>query len=78
MAWKAKLQWSANRCHDETYNPAAIAQSVAAYDQQLLSHWQASGRQDGEAWSTNVSSYYARNYRPQLKQDMLSTGIDPQ
>ncbi|NWD77690.1 hypothetical protein HX890_26565 [Pseudomonas gingeri] len=47
-------------------------------DEQLLAHWQASARVDGQAWSESIASYYARNYRLELKQDMLSAGIDTQ
>ncbi|NWD71787.1 nitroreductase family protein [Pseudomonas gingeri] len=74
---KPRLPMSTFR-HDENYNRTAIVQSVAAYDEQLLAHWQASARVDGQAWSESIASYYARNYRLELKQDMLSAGIDTQ
>jgi FMN reductase [NAD(P)H] len=64
--------------HDESYNPAAIVEAVAPYDEQLIAHWQTAVRTDGQPWSKNIAGYYAINYRQQLKQDMLSAGIDTQ
>lgn len=61
--------------HDERYNPVALASAISTYDQQLMRHWQIIGRADGQSWSSTVSRTYARNYRPDLKAQLLANGL---
>ncbi|MBV4455503.1 nitroreductase family protein [Pseudomonas azadiae] len=61
--------------HDERYNRAALAPAISAYDQHLMRHWQIIGRADGQSWSSTVGRTYARNYRPDLKAQLLANGL---
>lgn len=48
--------------HAETYDSAAIAPAIDAYDQEIMDYWAQIGRTDGLPWSENTASYYARVY----------------
>jgi FMN reductase [NAD(P)H] len=40
-----------------------------------MRHWQIIGRADGQSWSSTVGRTYARNYRPDLKAQLLANGL---
>jgi len=61
--------------HNERYNQTELEAVIADYDKRLMGHWQFVGRADGEPWSCSIGRTYARNYRPDLKAQLLANGI---
>jgi FMN reductase [NAD(P)H] len=62
-------------CHYEHYDISALEPAIRAYDQYLMRHWQIIGRADGQSWSNTIGRTYARNYRPELKAQLLINGL---
>ncbi|UII68975.1 nitroreductase family protein [Pseudomonas sp. HN11] len=62
-------------CHYERYTTDALAPAIVAYDQHLMRHWQIIGRADGQSWSSTIGRTYARNYRVDLKAQLLTNGL---
>lgn len=52
--------------HEEQYRSEGLAEQIAAYNQQMVQHWQNIGRGDGESWSDSVSGYYQHIYFPHV------------
>jgi len=61
--------------HDERYDAQALPTAIEAYDAALMEHWQVAGRVEGQNWSGSIGRCYARNYRPQLKAQLLANGL---
>ncbi|MDD1016583.1 nitroreductase family protein [Pseudomonas rubra] len=61
--------------HDERYDAQVLPAAIEAYDATLMEHWQIAGRVEGQSWSSSVGRCYARNYRPQLKAQLLANGL---
>ncbi|CRH37362.1 FMN reductase [NAD(P)H] [Pantoea ananatis] len=52
--------------HEESYHTEGLEQQIAAYNAEMVQHWQATGRADGESWSDSVSGYYQHIYFPKV------------
>lgn len=52
--------------HRETYDAAGLAGHIDAYDQTLMAHWKAIGREDGLPWSQNTAQTYRTVYFPSV------------
>jgi len=52
--------------HEEAYRTAGLEEKIAAYNQEMVQHWQNIGRSDGESWSESVSGYYQNIYFPHV------------
>ncbi|WP_130099337.1 nitroreductase family protein [Siccibacter turicensis] len=61
--------------HDETYKTAGLEEKITRYNQQMLDHWQAIGRTDGDTWSASVSGYYQYVYFPDVLPAILKQGF---
>jgi len=61
--------------HEEAYSSAGLQENIAAYNQEMVQHWQAIGREDGESWSDSVSGYYENIYFPDVLPALLKQGF---
>lgn len=61
--------------HEEHYQQEGLEQHIAAYNDQLLQHWQNIGRSDGENWSDSVSGYYQHIYFPHVLAALKKQGF---
>ena len=61
--------------HDEQYQTEGLEENIAAYNQEMVEHWQAIGRSDGESWSESVSGYYQKIYFPDVLSALLKQGF---
>ncbi|WP_147197365.1 nitroreductase family protein [Pantoea sp. CCBC3-3-1] len=61
--------------HDEQYHTEGLEENIAAYNQEMVEHWQAIGRSDGESWSESVSGYYQKIYFPDVLSALLKQGF---
>lgn len=62
-------------CHDERYQRADLPQHIAAYNAEMVQHWQNIGRGDGESWSESVSGYYSKIYFPDVLSALKKQGF---
>lgn len=53
--------------HKETYQADGLDAAITAYDQTMMAHWQAQGRDDGEPWTISIRDYYSKVYFPNLR-----------
>lgn len=61
--------------HEERYQQEGLTQHIAAYNQEMVQHWQAIGRDDGESWSESVSGYYSKIYFPNVLSGLHAQGF---
>lgn len=61
--------------HDERYQRADLPQHIAAYNAEMVQHWQNIGRGDGESWSESVSGYYSKIYFPDVLSALKKQGF---
>lgn len=61
--------------HEERYDNSQLAESIANYNQQIVQHWQNTGRNDGENWSDSVAGYYQKVYFPDVLPALLKQGF---
>ncbi|WP_380180525.1 NADPH-dependent oxidoreductase [Kalamiella sp. sgz302252] len=71
---KPRLPLSTFR-HEETYSTAGLQENIAAYNQEMVQHWQNIGRADGESWSESVAGYYQNIYFPEVLPALLKQGF---
>lgn len=73
-ALKPRLPMSTFR-HDETWHGAPSPEVLANYDATLMSHWEQTGRANGEPWTENTSKMYQQVYFPRTKPVAASQGF---
>ncbi len=61
--------------HDEEYRTEGLEQHIAAYNQEMVEHWQNIGRREGESWSESISGYYQKIYFPDVLPALLKQGF---
>jgi len=61
--------------HDEHYRTEGMTEAFDAYDRELLTHWQATGRGNGEAWTDSIAGFYSKVYFPAMKAAVESQGF---
>lgn len=61
--------------HRESYHREGMEASVQEYNQTLKQHWQKVQREDGDDWSTTVTSYYDHIYFPDVLQALKDQGF---
>jgi len=71
---KPRLPMSTFR-HEEHYSTENLQENIAAYNQEMVQHWQAIGRQDGDSWSESVAGYYKNIYFPDVLPALLKQGF---
>lgn len=61
--------------HEEQYRDKGLQENIAAYNQEMVQHWQNIGRSDGESWSESVAGYYDKIYFPDVLPALLKQGF---
>lgn len=61
--------------HEEAYSDKGLQENIAAYNQEMVQHWQNIGRTDGESWSESVAGYYDKIYFPNVLPALLKQGF---
>lgn len=61
--------------HSETYRTEGLTEAIKEYDETLTQYWQHISRQDGEAWSTSLSTAYPYNYFPNVYPTLIKQGF---
>jgi FMN reductase [NAD(P)H] len=61
--------------HDERYREEGMPEAFDAYDRELLAHWKATGRADGQAWTDSIAGFYSKVYFPAMKAAVEAQGF---
>ena len=61
--------------HDECYNLTPLRESVATYNEELVTFWASQGRTDGKSWSEAIGPSYSCNERPKIRPTFIKQGM---
>lgn len=73
-AQKPRMPLAAFR-HEERYRGSVLPEAISQYNKTLDTHWQQTGRTDGDNWGNNTASYYQHIYFPEVRPAILRQGF---